>query len=127
MTEEILSSETPIEDLRAKAFAAATTNQEGTDGQRTYRTRSVDVKRYVLARAGGRCDCCNGTAPFQTPEGMPYLESHHTNMISEGGPDDPRWVAAVCPNCHREIHYGASCNGLNHNLRLKIREIEDNL
>ncbi|WHQ72664.1 HNH endonuclease signature motif containing protein [Methylorubrum extorquens] len=36
----------------------------------------------------------------------PYLEPHHTRRVSDGGPDDPRFVGAVCPSCHREIHHG---------------------
>jgi 5-methylcytosine-specific restriction protein A len=26
--------------------------------------------------------------------------------MSDGGIDHPRHVAALCPTCHREIHYG---------------------
>lgn len=38
--------------------------------------------------------------------GTPYLEPHHIRRLSDGGPDDPWFVAAVCPSCHREIHFG---------------------
>jgi 5-methylcytosine-specific restriction protein A len=41
-----------------------------------------------------------------TLSGSPYLEPHHIRRISDGGPDDPRFMGAVCPNCHREIHFG---------------------
>ncbi|MCH7921233.1 MAG: hypothetical protein IIC50_25095 [Planctomycetes bacterium] len=27
-------------------------------------------------------------------------------VLADGGPDHPRWVAAVCPNCHKRVHYG---------------------
>jgi 5-methylcytosine-specific restriction protein A len=125
VTQEILPDDIPLENLRVTAVAGSNASQEGIEGKRKYYTRSVAVKAYVLARAGGRCECCNGAAPFQTPRGTPYLEPHHTNMISEGGPDNPRWVAAVCPNCHREIHYGAQGDDLNQALRLKIHAYED--
>ena len=26
--------------------------------------------------------------------------------LSDAGPDDPRWVIALCPNCRRRAHYG---------------------
>ncbi len=45
-------------------------------------------------------------APFKTTKDEEYLEPHHTRRIADGGPDHHRWVAAVCPNCHRRIHYG---------------------
>ena len=44
-------------------------------------------------------------APFITPDGQLYLEVHHIERLSDGGPDHPRWVVAVCPNCHRRAHY----------------------
>jgi 5-methylcytosine-specific restriction protein A len=126
VAEETPSEELSIEDLRERAIAAGTTSgKDVAEGKRTYYSRSLTVKEYVLARAAGRCECCGGAAPFQTPKGRPYLEPHHTNMISEGGPDHPRWVAAVCPNCHREIHYGARGDGLNNELHLRIHESEE--
>jgi len=39
--------------------------------------------------------------------GRPYLEVYHIRRLSDDGPDDPRWVAGLCPNCHRRAHYGA--------------------
>jgi 5-methylcytosine-specific restriction protein A len=64
------------------------------------------VREYVLRRSEGTCEACGGKAPFRRIDGTPYLEPHHSRRLSDGGPDHPRWVGAVCPNCHREIHYG---------------------
>ena len=50
-------------------------------------------------------------------DGTLYLEPHHTRRLSDGGPDHPRWVGALCPNCHREIHHGA--DGVRKNKRLQ--------
>ena len=36
----------------------------------------------------------------------PYLEPQHIRRIANGGPDHPRRVAALCPNCHTYIHDG---------------------
>ena len=38
--------------------------------------------------------------------GTPYLGPHHTTRVSDGGPDHPRFVGAVCLACHRELHFG---------------------
>ena len=45
-------------------------------------------------------------APFKTPAGHWYLEVHHHRRKADGGPDHPRWDAALCPNCHRRVHCG---------------------
>lgn len=86
--------------------------------------RSRVVAHYVLKRAKGRCESCGNLAPFYKPDGSPYLEPHHTNRVSDGGLDHPKFVAAICPNCHREIHSGV--NGVEKNLALaeKIKNIE---
>jgi 5-methylcytosine-specific restriction enzyme A len=62
---------------------------------------------YVLIRGDGACQSCGTPAPFSKQDNTPYLEPHHTRRLSDGGLDHPRWVGAVCPNCHRWIHYGA--------------------
>ena len=67
--------------------------------------RSEAVRAYVLARASGICEACGQPAPFKTAAGRLYLETHHIRRLSDGGPDDPRWVIALCPNCHRQAHY----------------------
>ena len=69
--------------------------------------RSQDVRNYVLARAGGSCEGCRAPAPFSRKDGSPYLEPHHIRRLSDGGPDDPSFVIALCPNCHRRVHAGA--------------------
>ena len=86
--------------------------------------RSESVRVYVLRRAKGICECCDIEAPFITKQGRPYLEPHHIRRISDGGPDDPRWVAAVCPNCHKEVHYGKEGSLLNKALADKLGTIE---
>ena len=36
----------------------------------------------------------------------PFLEVHHVKSLSDGGEDTLDNVIALCPNCHREKHYG---------------------
>ncbi len=99
----------PLNELRKKAYDGASSAQKANakEGKRSYYKRSEDVRVYVLTRANGVCEVCRKPAPFRRKDRSPYLEPHHTRKLSDEGPDHPRWVGAVCPNCHREIHYGA--------------------
>ncbi|MBI1690204.1 HNH endonuclease [Methylorubrum rhodesianum] len=112
--------------LRARALEAARATPEvvGTTARRSLYRRSAAVRRYVLARAARVCESCNAPAPFVTLQGEPYLEPHHTRRLSDGGPDDPRFVGAVCPSCHREIHHGTHGHAKNEALIEVIRQKE---
>lgn len=69
--------------------------------------RNADVTAEALCRAGGVCEVCNRAAPFiRDSDGTPYLEVHHVVPLHSGGADDLNNVVAVCPNCHREKHFG---------------------
>ncbi|MCM4170961.1 HNH endonuclease [Arenibacter sp. TNZ] len=68
--------------------------------------RDFMVKAWVLKNADGCCESCNKKAPFETIGGLPYLEVHHVLSLAEGGSDKVENTVAVCPNCHREAHYG---------------------
>ncbi len=107
-----------LKELRERAMAAAGSARESEreGSNRIYRLRSAAVRQYVLARANGVCESCKSPAPFNTIAGAPYLEPHHVRRLTDGGPDDPRMMGAVCPNCHRDIHHGA--NGQKRNLEL---------
>jgi 5-methylcytosine-specific restriction protein A len=69
--------------------------------------RSSEVRRKVLLRAGGYCEFCSEEG-FKTSDGAIFLETHHVVPLSEGGPDIESNVVAICPNHHREAHYGAT-------------------
>jgi 5-methylcytosine-specific restriction protein A len=69
--------------------------------------RSPVVAAYAIQRAAGVCELC-GRTTFMTDTGAVFFEVHHLVHLSEGGPDTPCNTAALCPNCHRELHYGAS-------------------
>ena len=110
--------------LRERALAAAAPAQAVQQAVRSVYRRSRAVRDYVLARAAGRCEGCAAPAPFQTAEGRPYLEPHHILRLSDGGPDDPRHVAAVCPNCHRRAHFSADAAAFNAELLRRIAALE---
>ncbi len=67
--------------------------------------RSSEVRNYVLSRSKGNCEWC-GEAGFRTPSGSLYLETHHIQPLAENGSDTVDNVIALCPNHHREAHYG---------------------
>ncbi|WP_228007834.1 HNH endonuclease [Kosakonia pseudosacchari] len=70
-------------------------------------SRSPDIVAIALLRAKGVCERCNKKAPFnRKSDNTPYLEVHHVQSLSNGGADSLANVLALCPNCHRELHYG---------------------
>ncbi|WP_415900564.1 HNH endonuclease [Neptuniibacter sp. QD48_11] len=69
--------------------------------------RNSDVVAEVLHRANGSCEKCYVGAPFnRKSDGSPYLEVHHEVPLAKGGDDTVENAIALCPNCHREAHYG---------------------
>ncbi|AUJ37449.1 hypothetical protein BWZ32_21805 [Vibrio vulnificus] len=69
--------------------------------------RNPDVVAETLFRAKGKCESCGGDAPFlRKSDNTPYLEVHHIKMLSAGGLDCITNTEALCPNCHRERHFG---------------------
>lgn len=71
--------------------------------------RNPDVVAEVLYRAEGTCGRCLSPAPFaRRADGAPYLEVHHKMPLSFGGEDTVENAIALCPNCHRQLHYGQS-------------------
>jgi 5-methylcytosine-specific restriction protein A len=69
--------------------------------------RNPDVVVEVLNRANGICEKCKKKAPFfRKKDNSPYLEVHHIVTLANGGDDTVENAIAVCPNCHRELHFG---------------------
>lgn len=69
--------------------------------------RNPDVVAEVLLRANGCCERCSNPAPFlRRRDDTPYLEVHHIQQLAKGGDDTVANAIALCPNCHRESHYG---------------------
>lgn len=82
--------------------------------------RSLKVAAWAHARAAGRCESCDLPAPFSTADGEPFLEVHHLHRLADGGPDVPANVVAVCPNCHRRLHYGSDATERTERLRARL-------
>jgi len=115
-----------LDELRRMTYKASRDVAERStrEARQSYYKRSAAVKAYVLARAAGICEACKRPAPFRRLDQSHYLEPHHTRRVSDGGPDGPRCVAGICPNCHREIHHGVTAKELNKKLELYLRGIE---
>ncbi len=77
--------------------------------------RNPDVIVETLIRAKGICERCKKKAPFvRKSNGEPYLEVHHVTPLSIGGEDTLENTLALCPNCHRDLHFGI-------NTKIKMR------
>ena len=92
----------PSGNQRPKSMIAAITQYQ----------RDPSVKAWVLKQANGVCECCGSAAPFCVADGLPYLEVHHVQQLADDGPDTTSNAVALCPNCHREIHYGINSKKL---------------
>jgi 5-methylcytosine-specific restriction enzyme A len=113
-----------LQNLLVKALAAATAPlRTGAGTLRSIYERSRDVRDYVLARAGNKCEGCESLAPFARKDGSPYLEPHHIRRVSDGGPDHPAFVIALCPSCHRRVHAGADGDSYNSALLNRMTQI----
>ena len=67
---------------------------------------SVEIQRWlqVLKNSNGVV-YCEEPAPFTKPDGDFYLEVHHLRRLADGGTDTISNAVAVCPNCHRRLHF----------------------
>lgn len=68
--------------------------------------RNPLVVAEVLKLADGKCQSCLSDAPFKREDGRPYLEVHHIEWLANGGEDSVENAIALCPNCHRQAHFG---------------------
>jgi 5-methylcytosine-specific restriction endonuclease McrA len=76
--------------------------------------RDPYIVAAALARSRDECEMPNCRSQlFKRDDGRSYLEVHHILPLGEGGDDTLVNAAALCPACHRELHYGK--------LRLKKR------
>ena len=124
--DEEASTDISLDEARKLALAAAEAGTAGGNGSalRTVYRRSKRIANYVLRRADGNCESCEKPAPFMKKNGSPYLEPHHVNRVSDGGLDHPRYIGAICPACHREIHHGLNGKVKNDALKAYVASIE---
>jgi 5-methylcytosine-specific restriction enzyme A len=123
--EDELVDEDDLLKLRQLATNASSESQGEVQKKKVMvRKRAAAIKKYALVRSNGNCEGCLEEAPFITPTGDPFLEVHHLKRLSDGGPDAPENVIALCPNCHRRVHYGIDSSTYNSSLIEKIKDKE---
>lgn len=81
--------------------------------------RDPRIRNRALLRAAGRCEYC-GSPGFVRAGGAIYLETHHIIPLHEGGPDAVANVICLCPNHHREAHFGADAVRLREAFRKRL-------
>ena len=90
----------------------------------TYHIRDPEVAVWLFENSKGVCENCGKPAPFSRVDGSPFLEVHHVKRLEDGGSDRINNAIVVCPNCHRELHYGAEKETLLEALYNKIERLE---
>lgn len=91
--------------------------------QKVY-VRDPAVKAWILQQSKGVCENCCEKAPFFLNDGSPYLEVHHVIPLSSAGADTTSNCVALCPNCHRALHYGQNAKELIETLYIKIDRLQ---
>jgi 5-methylcytosine-specific restriction enzyme A len=80
--------------------------------------RDPKIREKVRFRSAGKCEYC-GVLGFKTSNGAIYVETHHVVPLSENGLDCVRNVAALCPDHHRQAHFGL----LAENIRIALQQM----
>ena len=114
-----------LAELRKKAQLDSVSSSTAVERKTQFWKASQAIKIYAKKRAQGLCEGCGNPAPFVKMNGSPYLEVHHINRLSDGGPDDPLWVSAICPNCHRRSHYSKDMGEFNNSLKHIVQKREN--
>jgi hypothetical protein len=92
---------------RAARLKNATGIATKVEARTTVYKRNPDVIVQVLKDAQGKCGNCLDDAPFvRRKDTTPYLEVHHRIPLAIGGKDTVENSVALCPNCHRKLHFG---------------------
>ena len=67
--------------------------------------KSYNLQKYTADGQMLKCECC-GNPTFLTYKDESYVEYHHLIPFSEyDGPDHSLNIVALCPMCHRKLHY----------------------
>ena len=107
LDEKILNSKNLSKEERAFRLKNSPKKPTTTEVVTKQYNRNPDVIVEVLDRAKGICEKCQKSAPFlRAKDNTPYLEVHHIEMLADDGDDTVENAIAVCPNCHRELHFG---------------------
>ena len=81
--------------------------------------RDLNVRKKVMLRARGHCEYC-GRLGFRDANDQAYLECHHIIALAKQGADRMSNVIALCPEHHREAHFGHRAEALEREMILKV-------
>lgn len=84
--------------------------------------RDDRVRKLVLKRAQGRCEHC-GEIGFKRSNGSHFIEAHHIISLAKQGPDTLDNVIGLCPNHHREAHFGENWEQLEAQFKEKLAKL----
>ncbi len=84
--------------------------------------RDPTVRKNVLSRARGFCEYC-GKPGFVRENRTSYLECHHIIALASDGADKMTNVIALCPNHHREAHFGLNRGALELKMIEKVTKL----
>jgi HNH endonuclease len=85
--------------------------------------RDPGIRDAVMKRAKGKCEFC-GAIGFKRMDGATYLECHHIIALAEDGADRMTNVIALCPNDHREAHFGERWSEIEKQMIQKVMLLE---
>ncbi len=89
---------------------------------RTQYRRRKEARDLVIARSKNSCeyDKCTGMPPDVNRQGHAILQVDHIIALSEGGPDIPSNMIALCPNCHSAKTYGMHSENISKRFKLLV-------
>ncbi|MFH8136403.1 HNH endonuclease [Pantoea osteomyelitidis] len=83
--------------------------------------RSKKLRTLAMQRSKGICEHCGSTG-FRTAKGEIFAEVHHIEPVSSGGADELINLIVLCPNDHRQAHFGEDAEALKARF-LQIRSV----
>lgn len=116
-----------LQDNQPDEPPVGSVSPQATTVEVTQYSRDPAVAAWVLNAANGRCEMCDSPAPFEREDGTPFLEVHHVIRLADQGVDTIHNTVALCPNCHRRLHYGRDKLRLAKELAKKIPRLRLNL
>lgn len=103
------SSNNGLLDLESAPLGNHTPDRALTSGWTVIRDNKV--RAYVIGLADGKCEYC-GKEGFLMSNDKRYIEAHHIIALSAKGCDVVENVIGLCPEHHREAHYGIGAEKL---------------
>jgi hypothetical protein len=95
-----------------------------TSNSTTY-VRDPKVVDWVLNEANGVCESCGENSPFLNSDGLPFLEVHHVQQLADSGPDVVENAVALCPNCHRALHFSKDRHARKQDLYINVDRLNN--